>query len=256
MNTINTIRNESDSLLFSNTYESRKESQELLLIPDNYAEIIIPACERQVKIRIIGTARLLELKKGAYFLAPRRRGMEVYLDSNTHLTIIKLNPIYTKHICDRLDEVFTGIFEFNWDDKAFEELKRDAKQNNPYRLLKRLSNHFLGECMDREINPTIQESISRIKDTSGAIKIKDLYTNLNISKSKLEKHFNNELRMTPKEFCKIEKINHFIKSYHEGFNQNLTELTYKCGYYDQSHLIKDFKYFLDTSPKRYFTQLQ
>ncbi|MEO1253829.1 MAG: helix-turn-helix domain-containing protein, partial [Bacteroidota bacterium] len=84
------------------------------------------------------------------------------------------------------------------------------------------------------------------------ISIKEIYSLLNISKSKLEQHFNREVGLTPKEFCKIEKLNCFINSYKEDTSQSLTELTYQCGYYDQSHLIKDFKYFLDTSPKKFF----
>lgn len=55
-----------------------------------------------------------------------------------------------------------------------------------------------------------------------------------------------EIGLTPKEFCRIEKLNYFIRTYKQESEGTLTELTYKCGYYDQSHLIK---YFLNTSPR-------
>ena len=98
----------------------------------------------------------------------------------------------------------------------------------------------------------LETSIELIKDSHGQIKIKELYETLNVSKSTLEQYFIRETGLTPKEFCKITKLNHFIASYENNEAESLTELTYKCGYYDQSHLIKDFKYFLDTSPRRYF----
>jgi AraC-like DNA-binding protein len=34
--------------------------------------------------------------------------------------------------------------------------------------------------------------------------------------------------------------------------RDLTEIAYACGYYDQSHFIKDFRQFSGYTPKEYF----
>ena len=34
---------------------------------------------------------------------------------------------------------------------------------------------------------------------------------------------------------------------------SLTELAYDCGYYDQSHMINDFKLLTGMSPRQYFS---
>ncbi|MEM6830449.1 MAG: helix-turn-helix domain-containing protein [Bacteroidota bacterium] len=255
MNTYTLAEGKDEELLFILTYASYSEQEELLLVPDNFAEIIIPISEKKIELRIIGTKKQLTVNRGSiYFLPPRRRGMEVSFEKETQFAIIKLNPIYTKVIANNLTEVCTGVYDCEASDKMSFQLRLGVNLRDLRAVSGWISTHLLRGQEEDKINSTIEESISRIKDTGGSIKIKELYTNLNISKSKLEKHFNSELQMTPKEFCKIEKINRFIKSYHNRYGQNLTELTYKCGYYDQSHLIKDFKYFLDTSPKRYFAK--
>lgn len=58
--------------------------------------------------------------------------------------------------------------------------------------------------------------------------------------------------ITPKCLCNILKINQFISNKINYPYLNYTECTYESGYYDQSHLIKSFHQFADTSPREYF----
>jgi AraC-like DNA-binding protein len=223
-----------------------------ILVPDNNAEIIIPLSD-EVCFKCIGSMRSLKLsKEKCYFLMPRRRGAEIPLMPRTQCMVIKINPIYARKISNSLKEISNGVFELNF---MAEPLRRllDVNRSMDRYEASDLIESMLGDIEDLyEYNTTILDSIEHIKDSHGTISVKNIYSELSVSKSKLEQHFNKEVGLTPKEFCKIEKINHFISSYQEMENVSLTELTYQCGYYDQSHLIKDFKYFLDTSPKKFF----
>ena len=233
-------------------FKDQAISNESVLVPDNYGELLIPLNE-DFDVKLIGNARFISLfKNEAYFLAPRGRGLEINSSSAKYL-LIKINPIYTKCFCCDCTEYSNGVFKMNLNTIEVKNIKLNAKNNNKYKVsdllgdLLKLDNIF-------EFNYTILDSIERIKQTAGTTSIKEIYSYLNVSKSKLEQHFNKELGLTPKEFCKIEKLNFFINSYKDN-NKSLTELTYECGYYDQSHLIKDFNYFLNTSPKKYFHSL-
>ena len=95
----------------------------------------------------------------------------------------------------------------------------------------------------------LEDAIDLIKKYKGEIKIKDVFETLGVSKSLLEQRFSLAIGLTAKEFAKIEKLNHFISNYYKYKDSlNLTQLTFKSGYYDQSHLIKDFRYYTDQSP--------
>lgn len=64
--------------------------------------------------------------------------------------------------------------------------------------------------------------------------------------------FRKYVGITPKCLCNILKINQFISNKINYPELSFTELTYESGYYDQSHLIKSFHQFTDTSPRKYF----
>ena len=233
--------------------DSKKDGR-MVLVPDNMAEVYIPL-KTDITIKGIGSVRSLCLKEGkSYFHMPRRRGMTIELGSESVLLILKINPLFANKIARALKEVAIGIYTLNLSFDERKELLRAFERSNTF-----ISSDIIEDAVEpsadlHDYNYTILNSIEQIKESHGRTSVREIYSNLNVSKSKLEQHFNREVGLTPKEFCKIEKINYFINAYMEEPGQSLTELTYQCGYYDQSHLIKDFKYFLDTSPKKFFTQ--
>lgn len=221
------------------------------LIPSNHAELIVPLSD-DLEIKMVGTFRGLKLKKQeAYFLKPRGRGMLVFGSSS--FLLIKIHPGYSKNIAKWLDELSNGIYTANLSESSFEHLMDISKRNEVYEL-----NDFLEEIFQLEHydpNQKLKDAIELMSGSCGSTTIKDVYTFLDVSKSTLEQRFNKDIGLTPKEFCKVEKLNCFIKTYRESGGASLTELTYQCGYYDQSHLIKDFRYFLDMSPREYFQSI-
>ena len=238
-------------VLNSMLYNMGEEPNELLLVPDNRGELIVPFSDR-INLKLIGNAKSLPLNADkCYFLRPRGRGMVLTCPPEAKFLIVKINPIYAGDICRHLKEISRGVHFMDFSRDSLQRLKRDRKvlQDEVEDILR--SESVINNSSSA-LNTTIVASIEQIKHSSGTIKVRDIYHALNVSKSKLEQHFNREIGLTPKEFCKIEKINYFINSYKQDEDQNLTELTYKCGYYDQSHLIKDFRYFLDVSPRIFF----
>ncbi len=226
-----------------------------VLVPDNMAEIFIPI-KTDITFKCIGSVRPVTLKEGVgYFCKPRRRGVSIQLPNNTDCLLVKISPLYANKIARELKEVSNGVFVVNLAASQRKGLYKAWENGDTYKASDIIEEALHATIDLYEFNDTILNSIEQIRESFGRTSIKNIYSSLNVSKSKLEQHFNREVGLTPKEFCKIEKINYFINSYLEEPNQSLTELTYLCGYYDQSHLIKDFKYFLDTSPKKFFVSI-
>ena len=109
---------------------------------------------------------------------------------------------------------------------------------------------------ESKIDLVVKCATQLIKAHRGEIKIRELNDQLGVCKSTLEEKFSKAMGLSPKEFCKVEKLNNFLMNYriHQA-NMNLTQLTFKCGYYDQSHLIKEFQYFADISPRKYLKEV-
>ncbi|NQZ77661.1 MAG: AraC family transcriptional regulator [Ekhidna sp.] len=234
----------------------KRETARKVLVPDNMAEIFIPVSGR-CQIKPFDSIRhtTLHLDRSC-FLMPRRRGVELLLDEDAECLVIKVSPLFARGIAERLDQLAIGIYDLRVSEFPRRAINRFYLEDDLWAINEWVSNAFFEELGLFEYNSTILDSIDQIKQRNGNVSVKEIYSSLQVSKSKLEQHFNREIGLTPKEFCMIEKINCFIKLYLEGNGHSLTELTYLCGYYDQSHLIKDFKYFLNTSPKRFLKALE
>lgn len=100
----------------------------------------------------------------------------------------------------------------------------------------------------------ILHSINLIDRSRGRIKIDQLASEVCLSRKQFERIFSNFVGASPKQFLKIVRFQNvlFEKSQNQGLN--LTELAYQCDYFDQSHMIGEFKAFAGMTPRRYFAK--
>ena len=77
-----------------------------------------------------------------------------------------------------------------------------------------------------------------------------------ITQKTLIKHFEQHIGKTPSEFRKIVRFRNALKQkVWENRGDNLTDISYISHYFDQSHMIKDFKVLTGFTPKEFFKKL-
>ena len=234
----------------------RKARNGYYYLPDNYSEILI-VLKGEIQRSVIGTRQSSTLKERGVYLTPvRSKGTILQAQEDATFILIKLLPQYQNMILgNRQFETRNGVIALATEN-LFPELKQ-RNMPNTKRLLHEMAT-FLREKHERsaKIDPVIEASIAMIRHLRGEIRVKELNEELGVCKSTLEEKFNRNLGLSPKEFCKIEKINHFLNNYQQyKEDMTLTQLTFKSGYYDQSHLIKEFRYFVDLSPRKYLKEV-
>jgi len=75
-----------------------------------------------------------------------------------------------------------------------------------------------------------------------------------LSSRQLERKFLDIIGLSPKQFLRIQRFQKVIQLKRLGNkNNNLTQLAFEAGYYDQSHFIREFKLYSGYSPKEFFT---
>jgi AraC-like DNA-binding protein len=99
-----------------------------------------------------------------------------------------------------------------------------------------------------------QRTLEQIAGREEPVKIAELSKQLNVSSRHLERKFNAQFGMTPKLFLKILRFQNIFKIIQKGKVKSLTDLTYRAGYFDQSHFYRDFKQFAGHSPKEHFKE--
>ncbi len=99
----------------------------------------------------------------------------------------------------------------------------------------------------------IERIDSYIKE--GNLSVDDLVRCSNVSYRTIHRFFTRNFGIGPKEYLKLIRFNRvccLLKN--KSFN-DWTEIAFKCGYYDQSHFIHDFKTFMKISPEEFADKL-
>lgn len=205
------------------------EETPLILPPSNQVEIL--TTNEAINIQMLGRTRPMAMEsQHTYVLQTRSKGMTVNARQPTVIDIQYVSPLNVRWSCLDFRQVVPGVWKLDRDEKV--ELRNENICGN---------------------KKQIKLALELIHESNGRISVKDIYEQLLISKSTLEKNFTHVMGITPKEYCKIEKLKNFIESYFIFPEETLTEITYRCGYYDQSHLIKDFKSIVGITPRKYFS---
>ncbi|MEN7547591.1 AraC family transcriptional regulator [Rapidithrix thailandica] len=110
-------------------------------------------------------------------------------------------------------------------------------------LLKKLrassqEDHFVKDCSDLLFQDTSLR-VSQLGDLFGT------------TYKTIERKFKKAIGVRPSELIKIKRINNAIHSIYSSQSSTLTEVAYTCGYYDQSHFIREFKQVTTHTPREF-----
>lgn len=94
-----------------------------------------------------------------------------------------------------------------------------------------------------------------ISQQKGVVKIKHLEDKFHISQRWLEKQFAAQIGFSPKEYARITRFKAIIGHVLTNPSVSLSTLIDEYGYYDQSHLIRDFQTYSGQTPTQFFKNL-
>lgn len=144
---------------------------------------------------------------------------------------------------DEVDKLQTDLYEA----KTFYQKVKIAEEF----LLSRLT-----QCKEKYNYERIDSSIKRINKTMGIVKVNDLASEACYSRKQFERCFSNIVGVSPKQFLKIVRFQNALNEMSLNKNMKITELTYLCGYYDQSHITSDFHKLSGMTPRQYLKELE
>jgi len=113
-------------------------------------------------------------------------------------------------------------------------------------LMKRLSrNEKKSFSIDK-----VAHILTSIKNNAAETNISNIATKHGITPRYLQKIIYQHTGLSPKSFNKIYRFQHSLKLISKN-DQPFTSIAYECGYFDQSHFIRDFKSFTGVTPSAY-----
>jgi methylphosphotriester-DNA--protein-cysteine methyltransferase len=113
-----------------------------------------------------------------------------------------------------------------------------------------LSNFFLENLKNQRFgDPMVLNAALQIKNSNNNVNVKNLAKNYCLSQKQFERRFKVGTGFNPKLYARIIRFEKLMKN-HATF-KNFTQAAYSTGYYDQSHLIRDFKDFTGYDPYQF-----
>jgi AraC-like DNA-binding protein len=90
-----------------------------------------------------------------------------------------------------------------------------------------------------------------IQHNNGNIRMKHLATEFNVSERTLQREVKRAFGFSPKELCKIIRFNNHLDYITKQKTVNWSDMVFQFGYYDQNHLINEFKKATGITPEVY-----
>lgn len=91
-----------------------------------------------------------------------------------------------------------------------------------------------------------------IVNSRGLIKVSPLAERLGVSERRLERRFRSSVGISPKALARIVRFQAVARAIQNAENANLVEAALDFGYFDQSHMIRDFRELAGETPLAYF----
>jgi AraC-like DNA-binding protein len=84
--------------------------------------------------------------------------------------------------------------------------------------------------------------------------VRNVSRELGFSQRRFIQMFSSQVGLTPKLFCRVQRFQHARVLAEKSDDPDWTRLALTCGYFDQSHLINDFKEFSSSTPRIFSIQ--
>jgi AraC-like DNA-binding protein len=102
----------------------------------------------------------------------------------------------------------------------------------------------------------IQVAASQVIAFHGGIAVDDMARQVELSGRQLERKFMEAVGIPPKLYCRISRLDYALRLKEVTPQRTWTELTYLAGYFDQNHMVKDFKALAGTTPSKFFQLIE
>jgi AraC-like DNA-binding protein len=106
-----------------------------------------------------------------------------------------------------------------------------------------LCTRFTSRLERRQRPPQIQFALRYFAHNPHVASVRETARQMGWSERRFSQIFREEVGLTPKVWCRIQRFQHAVRQLHSGADIRWAELALDCGYYDQSHFANEFRAF-------------
>ena len=142
-----------------------------------------------------------------------------------------------------------------WGTSAIELRERLCVAKTPaerFNLLEKALVAHLFRPLER--HNAVRFALDTFSRANSGLAIRDVARDAGLSQRRFIQLFAREVGMSPKLFCRVRRFRQALETLRHAALPNWAQVAADCDYYDQSHLIHDFRFFSNLSPTEYVRQ--
>lgn len=183
-----------------------------------------------------------------HFVAKYKKPIQVIYEEPVKELTIYFKPLGINQFVKNPEIFFKNAFgaDFNPLDDLEDSMKSIFKINDRELQRDDLEEYWLSKLELKDFSE-IEKIVS---DIESDFRIDDIAVRNNFSRQYLNRLFTKMVGKSPSEYRKIHRFRNVIGN--QKRMKNLTDLSFESSFYDQSHLIKDFRQLTNVSPNSFF----
>jgi AraC-like DNA-binding protein len=228
------------------------------LLPTGTAELVINLREDQTRIYNANRPQTFETRTGSVICGIHSKPFVI--DTETQFSVIGVHfkpggffpffpfPAMELHNCVlSLEDVWS---------KTARELRERLLETGSPQLRFQILENFLLKHARKSLSRhcAVGFALKRFQQTPHTETISSVVERTGFSQRRFIEAFSNEVGVTPKLFCRIQRFQNVIQGVHKKENVQWLETALDNGFFDQAHFIRDFREFSGINPSAYLKQ--
>lgn len=241
------------SIWFINNHENKKDKKELIYkVLSECGSGLVYNLADSIDYEINKT--FYSFKKAPIILGPTKFLMKFIFKGEINAVGIRFFPatghLFFKHKMNELsDKVIEASESFA---NALDLDQKLKKASNQADIIKFIEDHLRKILEQTKANdsPVLRRVIEEMNKNTDLC-LEDICQKFHLPLRELQRLFKSHVGVAPNIYIRINKIFHVKTKIAANDFDTLTNLSYNNGYYDQAHFIREFKAFMEETPKRY-----
>jgi AraC-like DNA-binding protein len=229
------------------------------ILPSGTVEMVINLTDDEIRIYDPSQPNLPRRYPGAVVSGPYSNFF--LIDPLVHASIIGVHfrpgravPVLGVPACE-LADAHVGL-ESLWGRAAAELRERLCTVAAPAQRFAVLEEVLRGRlCQSKALHGAVPVALNAFEQRDAAVKVRDLARRIGLSQRRFIQIFTAEVGLTPKLYGRVRRFQRARELVRHAAGPDWAALAVACGFFDQSHLIRDFEEFTGLSPVSYVNQM-
>ena len=141
---------------------------------------------------------------------------------------------------------------FLWGRQPASDLRDQLlERSDPDAQLDVLETVLMSMLLREHAHRAVAFALKAFKEAPHATRVGTVTAALGISAKRFIERFKAEVGVSPKRYCRIRRFQQAVALAHQGHAVDWAQVALDCGYYDQAHLIHEFRAFSGLTPTAY-----